>query len=238
MALVYEIVKHDPPRDMRSAAQLRCAECGDTGNIIIAGMGNNPEKIQKLFIQIGWDADVFHKAKNWCPKCVRQRRIRVANEEGIPKLPEGVRVLPSMLPAPVTPTQRVAAPKIIPDHFSIGSGTRTSSSKEVNPVTDIRKLTTEQKSSLRTGLESFFNPDTGRFEDGWSDHRISEELQIPRAVVAEFREIFFGEIKTDPEIVAFVQQYEEAKRVMGNLQSSLEKMHTKLEALLKKHGVN
>ena len=52
MALAYSISPLDPPRDLRSAAVLVCANCGDKGKIGISGIGNNPEKIQKMFCHL------------------------------------------------------------------------------------------------------------------------------------------------------------------------------------------
>lgn len=222
--LAYDLGRLDPPHDMRTAAVLKCYDCPTTGKVMIAGKGNNPEWIGQQFVRLGWDCDPFHRSRNWCPKCVNQRKVRAhAEAEALPK----PRVLPT-LPAVV---------QNAPKHFEpLVSGTR--SSAKGDQVTDVRALKNEQKGLLRTAIEAYFDPDTGRFSEGWSDHRISEETNIPRKVVIEFREMFYGELLEDPEIKAFKATYDDAKKVMGNLQSSLQKMEIKLEALLKKHGVN
>lgn len=223
--LAYDLVRFNPPVDLRTAAKLKCYDCPTTDKVIIAGKGNNPEWIGQRFVQLGWDCDPFHRSRNWCPKCVKQRKIR-AHAEAEKEKP---RVLPSLPPLPpVNP--------LVPKHFEpLTAGTRSSSKGD--QVTDIRSLKTDQRALLRTAIEAYFDGDNGRFTEGWDDRRISEETNLPMKVVIEFREMFYGELQEDPEVKAFKQMYTEAKTVMGNLQSSLQKMEIKLEALLKKHGV-
>ena len=225
-SLAYELRALDPPRDMRTAATLTCANCGTKGRLGIAGMGNNPEKINQQFIRIGWDADVWHHAKNFCPKCVAQRaeRVKAEIESTMPTKPVPVaRILPA-------PAAQAPAPTAEP--FKLGAGTRTAE------VTDVKKLSAQQRGLLRTALESYFNADTGRYETDWSDKRISDELQIPRKIVADYRDLMYGEIQEDPELKALKQMIEEANRVMGNLQASQQRINAKLEAIAKKYGGN
>lgn len=227
--LAYDLVRFNPPHDLRTAAQLKCYDCPTTEKVQIAGKGNNPEWIGQQFVRLGWDCDPFHRSKNWCPKCVKQRKIR-AHAEAEQANPAPPRVLPTL---------PVISP-LTPKHFEdvkVGAGTRTSSSMG-DKVTELRQLNVQQKSLLRTAIESYFDPDKGRFEEGWSDHRISEETNIPRKLVIEFREQGYGELQEDPEIRAFKQMYEDSMKVMANLQATQEKMRLKLEALLKKHGVS
>ena len=219
MTLAYDIVPLDPPADRRASARLKCRECGEYGKIPVAGMPNNPERYEKLFIRLGWDADVFHPGKNWCPKCVRLRKIR-ANEptEPVPK----PRVFTT---GPLTPVFEVP----------LGAGTRSSSMGD--QVTDIKKLGNEQKAKLRKEIEEFFDDSTGRYLEGQSDHTISDRLQIARAVVAEFRENFYGELKEDPETAALREGIEECKRAQAAIQSRLQKLEIKLNEVREKRSV-
>lgn len=232
MSLAYTMVKNDPPRDMRTVAQITCVRCGAKGKTAVGGFGNNPEKINQAFIRMGWDADVWNPSKNWCPKCVKQRQEQVQRDLGIDKLVSTANEIVATDAAPPPSVGRIAPPAA---SFSLGAGTRTAP-KGDEPVTDMKKLTPKAKGLLRTALESYFDPDTGRYEKDWSDHRISEELQIARRVVADFRDMMYGEIQEDPEIAALHQMIEEAKRVMGNLQASLQRIDDKADALIKKHG--
>lgn len=223
--LAYSIAAKDPAGgDMRPTAHIKCGKCGRIGTFNVAGIGNNPNLIERGFIRLGWDCNVHKPAECICPVCVKQREIRREGES--PKAPV---VIPAKAPTPG-----------LMDNVRIGAGTRSqsnpSTSKGDVPMT-LKDLPAAQKTSLRTALESYFDPDRGAYTDGMNDHRVSEELGVPRVLVVEFRETFYGELKEDPEIKAFRQQMEDAKKIMSNLQASLTKMETKLAELLRKNGL-
>lgn len=223
--LAYTIEAADPAAgDMRPFAKGTCAECGNRQRINVTNVGNRPALIQQLFSRVGWDFDAHKPSKCFCPGCVRKRIERRAGES--PKDP---------VPVPAKP--RIPG---LMDNVKAGlaeTARITVSSPKKDEARTLKDLAAAQKSSLRTALESYFDPDSGQYSDGMNDHTISEELGIPRALVAEFRDTFYGELKQDPEIMAFVQQMEEAKKVLANLQSTFNKMELKLEQLLKKNGM-
>lgn len=214
--LAYSIVQMDPPRDMRSAARLECSACRKADKLIITGMGNNPEKIEKMYIRMGWDADVHHHSRNICPKCVTQRKIRAGVEDRKPVTKEekfAAAVAAATINKPVIPI---------------------SSPKEVGLV--IKRLSPEQKAELRQAIEDNFNPDTGRWEPGFSDHFVSETLGIPRVLVQEFRDNFYGELKEDPEFLSIKDQLMQSKTLLTNLQSTINKLELRVAEYAKKSG--
>ena len=74
--LAYAIEANDPKSgDMRPMAVLSCANCPNTGRLSVAGFGNNPERIEQQFIRVGWECDVHHPKQNFCPTCVKRRKI-------------------------------------------------------------------------------------------------------------------------------------------------------------------
>ena len=158
---------------------------------------------------MGWDANVHKPGKCICPKCVKHREIRAASAP--------IEVDPNRRPvvhkAPIT----ITAPKEV--------------------AVEIKKLTPEQKSELRKAIEENFNEELGRWGDGFSDHIVSELLGIPRVLVQEFRDNFYGELKQDPEITALRDQLDQAKKVLTNLQSTLGKMELKFADIAKRVGL-
>lgn len=215
--LAYDLKPFAPPGDLRPAAHLRCVSCPEVGKIIVSGFGNNPEKIEKYFIRLGWDASVHNSSSNYCPKCVKNRAIRAGEEarkrkEQPPGLVAAIRTQ-ALSPPQEKPVQRGEKPPMI------------------------KSLTPEQKAALRNELGGTFDESSGRYLDGNSDRAISEKLGIPMVAVVEFRENFYGELKDDPEITAFATQLAELKKVLGNLSETARKMEVKLEDLRRKAGV-
>lgn len=216
--LAYVLRPWLPPHDLRTTAVLTCAKCPREGKLLIPG-GNNPEKIEKLFIRMGWDCNVHNASECICPTCVKQREIRAG---------EAAKARREQPPGLIAAQQRQALSP--PKEVAVRSS---------SPRGDIgiKELTAEQKTALRNELGGTFDEVNGRYLDGNSDHAISEKLHIPRAVVAEFRENFYGELKDDPEVTAFRAQLEDAKRVLSNMQGTVAKMEAKLEEIAKRVGV-
>ncbi len=224
--LAYMIQANDPAaNDMRPFAKITCAKCQAGGRISVVGYGNNPEWIEKQFIRLGWSCNVHKATECICPKCVREREIRAQDDLREKAQSAPARVLPSKPPG-------------LMDSIRIGAGTRKSSSPMEDKVVTIKDLSPKQKGELRTAIEGYFDPDKGQWTDGYSDHRVSEELGIARVIVAEFRDTFYGELQEDPEIKAFRTQLAELKSVLSNLQGTASKMELKLAELLKKHGLS
>lgn len=218
--LAYRLAPYDPPVDMTATAHMTCAECGSVRRLKVVGIGNNPEKIEKMFIRMGWDCNVHKPKECICERCVRLRKIRIEREIDRPVPAERIFAAISKKPTPAH----------FPEDTPLVSGTRTSSSKEVG----IKALTPEQKTSLRNELSGTFDESVGRYLDGNSDRTISEKYNIPMAVVIEFRENFYGELREDPQITAFKTQMADALKIMGNLQRTFAQMETKLDELSRK----
>ncbi len=74
-------------------------------------------------------------------------------------------------------------------------------------------------------LNELFDPDTGRYSDGYTDQRLGNEKNVPWAHIKTIREEFFGPIKGDPEIDAI-------KSGLEKLEEALAKENKNLELLL------
>lgn len=214
--LAYRMGPFDPAHgDMRNAAHLTCEDCGTVGKLPVVHMGNNPEWIEKMFIRLNWDADVHKPKQCFCPKCVRLRKIRKDIE----------------VPQPARPPKALVH---VAQHFGLGSGTR--STPKENDVT-MKDLTPAQKTALRNELGGTFDEGAGRYLEGNSDHLVSEKTGVPRAVVVEFREAFFGPLQEDPEIAAFKQQLAEAHKFAKNFEVSLKRLDDLAAKISRKVGL-
>lgn len=220
MSLSYRLRPFDVARnDMRQTAVISCAKCGEQGKLPVVNRGNNPEWIEKQFIRMRWECDVHNAKRNLCPRCIKNREIRLEKEQALDKLAQL--------------GQEIERGARQPEYPGIVPVKKKEEQKEMS----IKDLSPEKKTALRNELGGTFDEAAGRYIDGNSDHSISEKLGIPRKTVVEFREAFYGELKDDPEITAFRMQLEDAKRVVNNMQTTLQKMEEKLATISKRVGL-
>lgn len=239
--LSYDIKPVSPETgDMRNMAHGRCATCGTVGKVPIGGIRNNPEKIEKLFIHRGWDFDKFNTSNCICDRCVRNRKIRLDAERDAARVAatKSARVLPSINPA-TAPTIATAPPTAAPPGGLMNAVKQGPQPRPPEPIVmTLKDLNASQRATLRTAIEAYFNADTGQWADEWSDHRVSEETNIARVVVAEFRDSFYGPITADPMLKALTDELAQAKRILTNMQElTLPKLERKLDEYRKKVGL-
>jgi len=82
---------------------------------------------------------------------------------------------------------------------------RATAQTKVSPMTDRkpnppqpRNLTIEERARVRETLEVYFDAEKGFYTDGYSDKRVGQELDLPWASVAKFRDFAFGPIRSHP----------------------------------------
>lgn len=76
-------------------------------------------------------------------------------------------------------------------------------------------------------LEDRFNPETGAFQDGWSDARIACETGASPIFVTKTREDAFGVLRADPDVAAL-------RRSIDDLLSQLSALSAKVDDLDKR----
>lgn len=100
------------------------------------------------------------------------------------------------------------------------------------PLSIVPKAPTEaQREKIRELLELAFDVPTGRFTDGYSDQKIAEEVNVPRLIVEQIREIAFGPIKTNPELAALRSGIAALKAQMAEHEKAHVKLASDLAAL-------
>lgn len=232
-------IKPEAPEigNMRNLAHANCSVCGAEGKVPIGGIRNNPEKIEKLFVRKGWDFDRFNEKRCICDRCVRNREIRLEGERDAARVAasKAARVLPTL--EIVRPT---AAPMSAPGLMTaVKAGPQPKAPPPPEPMAmSIKDLKPADKASLRTAIEAYFNPDTGQWAAEWSDHRVSEETNIARVVVAEFRDSFYGPIKDDPILRALTDELGQVKAILRNMEeTTVPRLERKLDEYRKKVGL-
>jgi len=92
-----------------------------------------------------------------------------------------------------------------------------------DPKPTPREATSDEKRRTRALLDKHFDDGTGRYLDGYTDQKVGAELSIPVAIVAQIRQVGYGDwIQEDPEITA--------------LRSYMAALKSDLDALSEKHG--
>lgn len=221
--LSYEIVRMNPPQDLRSAARMTCPSCAHTDKIPIVHIGNNPELICQMFTRTGWLVDQHNTSKLRCPSCVQKIKDakRVQEQSDRQQSSAGARVLPTMNKSSTTPVRTPVRP---------------SSSMEHEGLT-LAKLSFEQKADMRSKLDHHFDDKEGQYIDGYSDQQVGEECNIPWKLVFEFRELAYGPIKEDPEIRDFKAALAANAKAISELQQGQQKLLDKLNLIEKKRGL-
>jgi hypothetical protein len=188
-----------PPYKQRQGFRMVCARCG-----AIEDVSNEhdcaPHHVVKKFDRRGWTTDPYYARLCLCPVCTARPPAEQQQET------------PAMAEQP-TPPNNNSVPVV------------ALSSKVTPPVpvaVQLVHLTADQRRKVREKLDEFFDDARGCYlparagGDLYSDQRIAEELDMPRALVVAIREASYGTIKTDPEIDALRHQVEdECRRVEG-----------------------
>lgn len=219
--LAYSLRPYNSPRDLTISAWLPCEECQDVGKLKINVIGNNPGLIEQGFTKMGWEANVHKPKLCICPKCILKKKKERELLKSQPQI-KSERILPTVRMPAVTPAT-------LPVVLSRGASNQV--------IASLRDLTKEQRQLLRDEIETHFNEDAGRWSEGHSDHNASETLGIPRAVVIEFRESFYGPLKEDADVTWLRQEIAVVKGVIAGAQARMAKMEERLTLVQKKVGL-
>ena len=235
-ALAYRIGPIDAKNgDMRAYAFLPCATCDNIGKLSIAGIGNNPEKISKLFVRMNWHVDVHNAKKNFCPECVNRQQIRKEEdrEKQRREATAKARVLATVETPEEPPTTALGVGLM--DAIKRGDNEKPRSNAPAVEWKSLKDLPRDKKELLRTAMDSYFDAEKGRWEGDYNDDKVAEESAVPRVLVVEFRESFYGVLQEDPVIVALTQEIMQVKRMAKNLtEVTIPKLEQRIEELRKK----
>jgi hypothetical protein len=125
---------------------------------------------------------------------------------------------------------RAECPRCVRERSQRAKGESPGPKAEVIMLQPVPKpLTGDQRLRIRALLDKHFDDSAGRYLDGYSDHRIAEELKLPRVHVETIREAAYGAIRVSPEMEA-------AEKAVAALEARMqpaEKVIAEVERLLK-----
>lgn len=190
--LAYRVKSVPAPGGLRRPMAIAaCHGCGAEKQLPVYGPANNPEKIQTMFRQDGWEFDSWNARGVVCPQCQQKRRDRRRGDSGAKGLPPsttGAEIVKPPASATVPATSKTETPIIVPG-----------GSVSIQPARS--DLTVEERSKVRDMLVGTFDEKLGQYSEGWSDVRVARECGgLPAKLVAGLREVAFGPLTSVAEL--------------------------------------
>lgn len=96
------------------------------------------------------------------------------------------------------------------------------------PAQQPRALTIAQKGQVRDLLELHFDAEKGMYAGGWSDQKVAEAVDVPRASVSQIRDVSYGPILVTPEMQALVERHKALKGEIDQAQADIRSTEEKL----------
>ena len=88
----------------------------------------------------------------------------------------------------------------------------------------IHPLSASQRLAIRSALDRHFDDEKGRYLGGQSDRTIAEAVGVPALHVKAIREMAYGEIKADPELLELQASAAELHRKLRDLEERLARL--------------
>jgi len=204
--------------EFRAFACASCARCGVEGALRLNRPGNNPEFVQKQFVEMGWHFDSWNARRVLCPGCqktaAQERRGESPNKESV-----------------VATVKTQGTPAAKPTLTLAAAPSKT-------------QLTVKEREMLRDFLAGLFDADKGFYLDAYTDARVAEEKQIPEVLVRDYREVAFGPLRAVPEIehykVPLAELEARAKEIsirLASLTTDIVETRSNLEETLRGMGI-
>jgi len=189
-----------------------CIECGEETRVHWNTGGADPRFVDKKMRGLGWHYDAFKPKACVCPDCVTGIRKAVA----VPAA-AAIAAIENMIAReePAMPKSNSFVPTTQPVTSTdvLGAATALMNADDYNN----RKLTSHEKAKVRGVLDSHFDDQIGRYIDNYDDQRVGRELNLPWALVAEYRELAYGPIKDDPAVEAVKAEVAALRKELSDL---------------------
>ena len=88
----------------------------------------------------------------------------------------------------------------------------------------IHPLSASQRLAIRSALDRHFDDEKGRYLGGQSDRTIAEAVGVPALHVKAIREMAYGELRADPDLLAIQAEATELGRRLRDLEARLAKL--------------
>lgn len=165
---------HLPNSQIGFALRATCSRCGHDEEISISTKTCEQAWAQRLFGRKGWRLGNSRK-NDICGDCVAKERTEKLERKKAAALPKMEAIMPANVIALATKTimQKEAAPMAV--------------EVEKPPV-----MSREDRRIIFAKINDVYVDENVGYDNGWSDKRVAEDLNVPRAWVAEVREEHFG----------------------------------------------
>lgn len=233
--LVYRVGHANPKSgDTRIAAHMNCANCGRHEFVTLGAVhANSPEHVAKRFVEHGWEFNIHNASQCVCPVCIAERKTAPV-KQALGLNPAGTVELNKRTATLLFDRAfKNALTSDGDDTMNMKKTTEAASQENADPSVVVKSLTPEQRTRIRTALDSHFDDSKGCYLDGKSDQRIGDELGIPWAAVSAVRELAYGPILTDPTLDEVEQALAKAVGVATDLERRLVSLTRELDTLHK-----
>ena len=199
-------------------ARFTCTGTGCTATIDIAirrDTAQNPEWLAEQATRSGWRADARRATSTMCPTCLKRRRT--AHNDINSELTKWQQQQKELAEMPKTDDPRLES-NVVDEPI----------------VRAIRQPTSEQRDRIGHLLDRHFDGHEGKYLDGYNDHRIAEEVNVPRVMVENIREPAYGPIRISAEQVALQAEIVEVRKAVDGVRDTATDLHrTVLDDLAK-----
>jgi hypothetical protein len=216
----------------------RCGKCDAAASLPVNTMangGSQTDEVEWKFIagklgMKGWE--IGRRARDHrCPRCQRNTKLESGAEvysfqskrTGQPMVPGDMQLVKEAFMSTTTPLP----PKVITN--TPRPGESADARKRDGRDLPGREMSRGDKTAIYDLLKEVYLNETTGYADGWSDHKLAEKLDVPRAWVATIRDEFFGDEITNEvtrekvkaandlvsHILALKPSIEEAVKLLG-----------------------
>lgn len=183
-----------------------CRDCGATQEI--AGNGPSllpPEIVAKKLRQIGWDIG-RNINRHRCPTCAAGK-------------PKEKKIMETKRPVVTSMGAKLVA-------AGVGMSAAVRRVETSAPPDGVRTMSRDDWRIVFSKINDHYLDEHTGYSEGWSDKRIAEDLNVPRAWVESIRDEKFGPARDNEEIRQFLDKLEtmrsEASAIVGGLVASKE----------------
>lgn len=207
----------------RTALEIRCCKCDKTSHIVKNGSAHMPtDQAAQRFTERGWEvANQTTPGRDLCPVC--------KHETAAPKAAPILKAVPDPEPV-VEPVAKV---------IEMPQANQQQTQKPTLVETP-REPSVGDRRHILDKLEETYDVAEKAYKGDWSDQKIAEKLNMPRAWVEAIREQFFGpeeNLATKRRLADLEAMLPQLKRLEEEhlaLASKAETMHTNIRKLLGK----
>jgi hypothetical protein len=210
--------------------RVTCGQCGVSANLGQQTMGQELAKTQvpKKFAKKGWSIG-SRPADDRCPACTQAMLRRKEPKLTVVPTPE-----PALSPLPHPEDKArllkpLTAEDFKPLKFSEELMKTPIMAELMATVAAKREMTRDERRLIFAKLDNVFLDEKRGYDDGWTDHRVAEDLGVPKAWVAQIRDENFGPENRNEAATALIADVAELNEQIGTMFDRINKAALELD---------